>query len=522
MRYHGNWCGPGWSDGAEQTSVRGFAPAVDEFDETCRQHDFAMYDSGGNDPLADVEFFLKNQGKGFKRDTAAWLVAGRLTADKVYNGIFTKHVQDTSMCDVPSEGLFFGDEGTCQPGGFSETPAMSPATNKIKQGQHDNSNYFSPNLEEMVKQTQKPGKKISKPMPKRVQTLRAQARTVAAPVSFGTQISISAPRITRNNSGAAIVGTDFIGTVEGQGVSTFGLGKSALLSPAYFSSSYLGSLCRSYERYRWKKLVIHYIPKVATSTAGQVIMCSQHNCTNPALSGESGNFLQRAMSQNNAVFTPVWQRASIEIDCSRKDWCLVDPTTNVDIDDNIYEELQVYSQVAVAQQPGFLVAEYSCEFRDPIYQPHSATIPLSTGPGLRAVFQDELAANAIGMDWALTCTTPLTLSQIPNGTIYRAVFDLQGSAAGTGTTFNNMLNSSFVSRTTTAVSTTFETGMPLVGGVVLYLKVTGSVVKAYVSLEDAVSGGTQLFFKTATTAQGTFNFDIQQVRLDALNLTSVQ
>ncbi len=482
-----------------------------------------MYDSGGNDPLADVEFFLANQGKGFKRDTAAWLVAGRLTTDKIYNGIFTKHLQDTGMCDVPAEDLFYGGSSTCRPGGFSETPAMSPATNKIKQGQHDYSNYFSPNLEEMVKQTKKQGNNKAKPMPKRVQVLRAQARTVAAPVSFGTQISITAPRITRSNIGATIAGTDFIGTVEGNGVSTFGLGKSALLSPAYFSSSYLGSLCRSYERYRWKKLMIHYIPKVATSTGGQVIMCSQHNCTNPALSGEAGNFLQRAMSQNNAVFTPVWQRASIEIDCSRKEWCLVDPTTNVDIDDNIYEELQVYSQVSVAQQPGFLVAEYVCDFRDPIYQPHSATIPLSTGPGMRAVFADELAGNSVNDDWSLTCTTPLTLSQIPNGTIWRAVLDLQGSTAAGSTTFNNMLNSSFQSRTTTTATAATNTGFPLVGGITIYLKVVGSTCKAFVSLEDAVSGGNQLFFKTAsTTTAGTYLFDIQQVRLDALNLTSVQ
>ena len=226
----------------------------------------------------------------------------------------------------------------------------------------------------MVKVTKK-----TKPMPKRVQVLRSQARTVAAPVSIGTQIAIRQPKVTRSGSGATIAGTDFIGTVEGQGVSTFGLGKSALLSPAYFSSSYIGSLCRSYERYKWRKLIVHYIPKVATSTGGQVILCSQHNCTQPCLSGESGTFLQRAMSQNNAIFTTVWQRASIEIDCARKEWCLVDPTTNSDLDDNIYEELQVYTQLSSSQQSGFLVAEYICEFKDPIYQPHSVAIPLSTG-----------------------------------------------------------------------------------------------------------------------------------------------
>ena len=394
-----------------------------------------------------------------------------------------------------------------------ELEQQPPTTNSIINTNETNHLGFQGH-QEMVKVVKK-----TKPMPKRVKVLKSQARTVAAPVSIGTQISVRQPKVTRSSTGATIAGTDFIGTVEGQGVSTFGLGKSALLSPAYFSSAHIGSLCRSFERYKWRKLIVHYIPKVATSTGGQVILCSQHNCTQPCLSGEAGTFLARAMSQNNAVFTPVWQRAAIEIDCARKEWCLVDPTTNNDLDDNIYEELQVYTQLSSSQQPGFLVAEYVCEFKDPIYQPHSTTIPLATGPGLRATFVDVSAANSIGDDWTLSCTTPLTLSQINNGTIYRAVFDLQGSTAASPATFNNQLHANYQYRTALATTTNTSIGVPMVGGLTVYLKVVGSAVQVYATIEDAVAGGTQMFFRTASTSAGTYLFDLQQVRQDPLTIT---
>jgi hypothetical protein len=39
FRFHGNWCGPGWSAGNWQTSVIGGFPAIDKLDAACRLHD---------------------------------------------------------------------------------------------------------------------------------------------------------------------------------------------------------------------------------------------------------------------------------------------------------------------------------------------------------------------------------------------------------------------------------------------------------------------------------------------------
>lgn len=42
FKFHGNWCGPGWSNGKWQESVLdGDAPAIDALDQVCKTHDIA-------------------------------------------------------------------------------------------------------------------------------------------------------------------------------------------------------------------------------------------------------------------------------------------------------------------------------------------------------------------------------------------------------------------------------------------------------------------------------------------------
>lgn len=78
LKYHGNYCGPNWSAGKYQGSVKyGDGPkATDAFDETCRVHDGA-YNTGTNLKAADYKFFKSNYGKGFKRTAAALAVGAQ-------------------------------------------------------------------------------------------------------------------------------------------------------------------------------------------------------------------------------------------------------------------------------------------------------------------------------------------------------------------------------------------------------------------------------------------------------------
>jgi len=91
FRYHGNYCGPGWSAGKYQKSVRSRVAALDEFDETCKDHDGA-YAGGIGLKAADRLFYKRNIGKGFKRSAAAIAVGvqGYFRAPDSQSGVVSK------------------------------------------------------------------------------------------------------------------------------------------------------------------------------------------------------------------------------------------------------------------------------------------------------------------------------------------------------------------------------------------------------------------------------------------------
>lgn len=465
-----SWCGPYWSNGQFQESRRGTAPAHSEFDETCRQHDFSYADQGDL-RSADLLFARQNIGRGFTR-TVAGLAVG---LQGVLRSVDKRNPTENSI----------------------QEKMVNNTTMRLR-GAHNTANNNN--------------------------TTNVAIKRGNAPVAMGSIIRQQAPKLTRKKDGATLIGTDFLDPVEGLGVSDFGIGKSAMLSPAYFVGTFLGNLARSYEKYRWKRLRIHYVPKVSTATAGQVILTSSHSVSEPVLNPNSGTFLQRAMSQGNATMGPLWMENWIDISCG-DDWKLVDPATTADPDDCIAEELQVFSQTSVAGQVGYLYAEYEIEFCNTMFTPHSTQLPIYTGPGLRCALTDATGVNAVGDDVVfIDPSNALNLAGVANGSIFRAVHDAAGSVAGTGATLSNYANVVTAFRTNTLTPTTATTALPFVGGLTLYLVVIGTSVYAYTSLESAINGNGsgELFFRTATTTAGTFTFDVALVRYGVSVLPTTQ
>jgi len=228
------------------------------------------------------------------------------------------------------------------------------------------------------------------------------------------------------------------------------------------------------------------------------------------------------MSQGNASFGPLWAPNYIDIDCDGK-FLNVDPATTSDPDDCIMEELQVYTQVGSASEVGYLFAEYDISFKEPVYAQHSTLLPIATGPGLRVVFEDTSATNAVNDDVSLTDTLGLA-SNVGNGSIYRAVFDIQGSSPPTGATFSNMWRTGLFIHNTTTTTASATSNTVFVGGITLYLVVDGTNVHPYTSLEQAINGAGsgQLFHGAATTAKGSYEADVQLIRHSNVQMTTVQ
>ncbi len=476
MKY-GNYCGPYWSDGAYQTSVVGTLEPIDEFDETCRVHD-AHYALGDDLVAADFSFFRENVGRGVLRTVA---------------------------------GSAVGLQGLIRWGGWKAAP-----NNFVLQSQEEvmkNANKAKTNLRGTAQAAPK------------AQRVEKTITTSMVPAAVGTTMRASKPKVVRSGNTARITGRDFICSVDVHATTVFGLSITALLSPAYFSSAFLGNLCRSYESYKWNKLRIHYVPAVSTSTPGTIVLASAHSITQPALSGESSNFLPRVMTQGNATMGPLWEHNYIDIDCERGGRRLVDPTTSTDLDDNIHEELQVYFSAASLLTAGYLFAEYDCSFFEPVYQPHAATIPIPYGPGLRCFMSEAVNTAVIGDDWCLQFDSGITLSSVPNGTLFRAVLDVSGSEVPTGTALNNLVSVATFSHTTTSAFGVTTQPLPLVGGMVMYFSVDGAQVKVHTTLESARigNGSGQCVVRTAyTTSKGSYPFIVTMVGLDNSAITSVQ
>ena len=474
MKY-GKYCGAYWSDGAYQTSVVGTQTPIDDLDYTCYLHD-AQYASGGDLSQADYEFYANNVGKGFMRTAA---------------------------------GLAVGAQGLVRWG-------TSSAPNDFDYTQIDEidmTNAKKPNLRGAAAATRNQA-------PRQQQLIH----TTMVPAAMGSTMRSGKPTVVRTSNSARITSRDFLSTVSVNPTAVFGLSTTALLSPAYLSSGFLGNLCRSYESYKWNRLRVHYVPAVSTATPGTVLLASAHSVTQPSLSGEESNFLPRAMTQGNAVLGPLWEHNHIDIDCARGGKRSVDPTTSTDIDDNIHEELQVYFSAATNTVAGYLFIEYDCSFFDPIYQPHATTIPIPWGPGSRCVLQESVATSAAGDDWTLSVFSGLTLSTITNGTIFRGVLDVSSSLPAVGATMNNLINTATYSHSTSTAFAVTTQALPLVGGTLLYFVVDGTQLKVYSSIESARSGigSGQLLIRTAYTAVGTYAFIMAMVGLDNSSIATIQ
>lgn len=467
FRFHGNYCGPGWSAGKYQNSVVSDVQSVDELDQACKEHD-ARYAMGDDLAAADYEFTTKAIRLGGKG-----LIAGGLVGAQYLGRVLKNHFQSPSM-------------------------------------QRKNLRGSLPNV------------------PKRTTNQSLGGEQISAPAAISSVLTAQKTRTRSIKDGVFVAGREFLSTVEGQGVSAFGLGKCFPLAPAYFYGGVLGQLCRSYQYYRWRKLCVHYIPKVSTATTGEIIICSNENVVEPCLSGESTTFLQRAIVSGNGVMAPLWIPVKMEISTDDV-WRFVDPANNVDINETIFAELQAYTQIGVAAQPGYLWLEYECELKVPMLQPHSTSIPLIAG-GSRVTLADNSATNTAPAPVALTSISGLDFSTLGFGAIFKLSIDLQACTAGSGATLANawkvqtLTAGSGLTTAGTIVVQTFG-NLTIVGGLTVYLAWnTSTNLSVYTTIEAAVAGMSsgQVMYRTNTTTASTIVGDLTMVRFGANAIGNVQ
>jgi hypothetical protein len=458
MRYHGNYCGPNWSAGKYQSSVIDpSVPAIDDFDQTCLNHD-AVYATNGDVQTADLDFFRENILKGPKRALAAVSLVPQMAARLMGAHInMPKHLRQPTI-SVPNKG------------------AKTPNT-----------------------------------------------KLTTVPAAYGFSLRMSKPRVTRSGNKASIIGSDFAGLVNTVNTSDYHPAASVLLNPAYFQNAMLGSLSRAFEKYRFTKAVLQYIPAVPTSLQGQLVMTSTRTVKEPFLDGSSTTFLSRALSQGNAVACPLLKEEAIEIECD-KEWYIVDSLIDADLDDSIQEEIQLYTTCTSTATCGIVILHYEIEFKDPLYTFHSTQIPVPIGNGSFVNFTDAASVNTTTTSIALT-NASLSFSGSGNGALFRMIFRPEASTLPTGpATWAAVAKLQVTSGATTTTDTSNFTNITLAPGSVVYGILNGTNINLYGSYDDAVGGvgQGQLIYQTATTAVGAWYFIIAQVRLSPVQRMTVQ
>jgi hypothetical protein len=464
MRYHGNYCGPDWSAGKHQRSVISDVPALDEFDTTCKVHD-AAYAGDADLESADYAFAAENliltDPKRFLAGVGVGIQAVSRSIDRL---ITTNNIN----------------------------------MNKTKQ--------------------RKSLRGQPQPKQQRAQTSAQQGASLSTvPASYGFSLRMTQPKVTRSANKSSIIGSDFAGTVRTANTASYHPGASIILNPAYFQNAMLGSLARAYEKYRFTKAVVQYIPSVPTSTQGQLVMCSSRAIKEPFLDGSSTTFLSRALSQGNAVATPLWKEEHLAIPCGGE-WSTVDALIDADLDDCIQEEIQCYTTCDSSTTAGILMLHYEVEFKDPLYTFHPTLIPVPIGNGSFGALNDNANVNATTSTFILSSAT-LALNQ-GDGSIYRMIFRKEASTLPAGVaTWAALAKAGSTAATSTTLLNLNTTNIAMTTGTTLYGVMNNSFLILYTSYEGAASGSQTdaLYHQTATTTAGTYEFIFALVRLGGVS-----
>ena len=297
IRFHGNYCGPGWSDGKYQNSVRnGTTQPIDEFDKTCQVHDSA-FASGRDIRKANQSFFNQNVGKGVMRTAAA----------------------------IAVKASGFGQQRLR---GFPSAEGKSTMT---KQRQ--------PNL----------------------RGARRNVSRSSAPVANATKLRLpKASYQSRGDGSLCIKHKEYIRDFTSHtSFTAFGIsvnpGTPQLLPWGH-------AIANMYDLYRFKKLTIHYVTAVGTSTAGRITLAFNYDASLTIPTTKSGLF---SVAPN--VEDSLWKDLTLNVPCDGT-WRYTrsGPVANTDIKTYDFGNLIIGSDLAAASaDSGELMVEYEVELKRP-------------------------------------------------------------------------------------------------------------------------------------------------------------
>lgn len=220
FRYHGQFCGPGWSDGQYKADAAGYSTPISYFDACCKDHDRELDEGTKTRYQADVNF------------AKCALSAGRI--------------------DEAVAVYYYG--------------LLAPETKMTKN--------------KSKKQQQKSKALVVAPKPPRLRG-NANDSMLAAPVSIATRRTGMAASVTNLSDGIVrIKHRAFIKPITS--FSTFTAEKLSCNPGLSGSFPWLSKLARKYDMYRFVNLKYSYRSVTATSTPGVVMLSFDYDAADDA------------------------------------------------------------------------------------------------------------------------------------------------------------------------------------------------------------------------------------------------
>jgi hypothetical protein len=322
-----------------------------------------------------------------------------------------------------------------------------------------------------------------------------------APVSIGNTLRSTRPTAVQTANSVLVTGRDFVMAVAPVGNTYTGwtLAAGFPLSPAALNASSLRGYFQSYERFRFRRAVVHYITSSPTSSSGDILILHHTNRGGPKVDHSSSNFLSYAMSTDAAILGPQWVNHSIEvITTGPLDWCETDIFNSEDLQHQANGEVLVYTKETyngAAASPGYILIDYQVEFHNRMLNPRVQTLPSA----LLKYFNGNFNANGapvIGDPAAFAVTGVNTYAGTAGtappgataGDIYQIVLDLTNPTLVGAATIANMFSTIGTIAATAAYVQPTRQPFPLTNGGTYFACWDGSVMVLFANYDACLAG----------------------------------
>lgn len=291
------------------------------------------------------------------------------------------------------------------------------------------------------KQKQKQKKRKPRNKSRQMTEFGPVATVNTAPVAIGNSVRGATNGVKPTPTGVVAYGRDFMFTPIGTGsIATWITVGGTPISPVAFADSNVRQYMQMYQKYRWRRLAVHYITSSPTSATGDVMFYYGKNRDSVYLNQTSSFLLPFVISDPDTVIGPQWTNHSTELHVTGS-WKSTDYGMGPQINDYSDGELFLLSKTVSTDSPGYVLFDYIIEFRELQISPRLLSLPLpraqyrqaNIGITATAVTDNSTAVRIGVLGNGLDGSASAWPTGVTPGDIYKFHIDLTNSASGSWT-----------------------------------------------------------------------------------------